>query len=306
MTYVLVFLACAAVLPLVLERLRKPVDTEERSFASGDVAQLSKGTTFYEWHGPRSDRVIVLVHGLTTPSWVFDGLIRGLSMMGFQILSYDLYGRGWSDRPKGKQDLAFHLSQLAELLSEEDVEGPVTLLGYSMGGMIATRFAASHPEWVEALILLAPAGIDITPPRAMRICGRWGPFGAWLWGIIGGVGIAHGARGERKPASVISDYAARMKGETQKRGFLQAVLSSFRATLGKDQEAEHREIANLPIKVLAIWGEDDKVIPKTAMGKLALWNRHARHHMIKGVGHGLPHTAPKDVIGAINAFDKEY
>ncbi|MGH1367849.1 MAG: alpha/beta fold hydrolase [Maritimibacter sp.] len=306
MVYVVIFLALLAVLPVALEALRKPIDKEARGFESGEVADLRHGATFCEWHGPRSDRVIVLIHGLTTPSWVFDGLTRGLAMMGFQILTYDLYGRGWSDRPRGTQDMAFHLSQLSALLSDQEVEAPVTLMGYSMGGMIATQFAARHPEFVEALILLAPAGIDITPPRTLAFCAKAGPIGTWFWGLIGGFGLALSARGERKPASVISDYAARMRSETRKRGFLRAVLSSFRATLGGVQEQEHREIANLPIKVLAIWGENDEVIPKTAMGKLTQWNRHARHHMIAGVGHGLPHTAPNDVIGAINAFDQNY
>lgn len=307
MLYFLILLAALALLPFGLERLRKPIDPEERGFQAGaGVAELTHGATYFEWHGAQSGKVLVLVHGLTTPSWVFSGLIRGLAMMGYYILTYDLYGRGLSDRPRGRQDVDFHLRQLIELMNEEEIEAPVSLLGYSMGGVIATEFAARHPDWVESLILLAPAGVEIKAPALMRFCAKAGPFGTWLWSLIGGLGIQLGARGEQKPASVISDYGARMGEESRKRGFAKSVLSSYRATLGMSQETQHREIAKQPIKVLAIWGEADRVIPKTAMGKLTVWNRHARHHMIPGVGHGLPHTAPKDVIGAINAFEQDY
>lgn len=307
MVYLLVLLVLLALLPLGVAALRKPIDTEERNFQpGGGVAELTQGATYFEWHGPQSGRILILIHGLTTPSWVFSGLVRGLAMMGFYILTYDLYGRGLSDRARGRQDLDFHLRQLIELMNEEEIEAPVSLLGYSMGGVIATEFAARHPDWVESLILLAPAGVEIKAPGLLRFCAKAGPLGTWLWSLIGGLGIRLGARGEQKPASVISDYAARMGAESRKRGFSAAVLSSYRATLGVTQETQHREISKLPIKVLAIWGEDDKVIPKTAMGKLTVWNRHARHHMIPGVGHGLPHTAPNDVIGAINAFEQNY
>jgi pimeloyl-ACP methyl ester carboxylesterase len=77
---------------------------------------------------------------------------------GHRVLTYDLYGRGYSDRPGGEQDARFFIRQLEDLLEHQGVTQPVTLLGYSMGGAIGAAFAAKHPR---------PAA----PPRAPRTCG---------------------------------------------------------------------------------------------------------------------------------------
>lgn len=132
-----VFITLAALvvaLPWIMEALRRPMNERARGDAPGAFAQLSAGNTHYQWHGPRSTRILVLVHGLSSPSWVFDGLIRGLLAMRYRVLSYDLYGRGFSDRPRDNQTLEFHARQLGELLDAVGVQVPVTLMGYSMGG----------------------------------------------------------------------------------------------------------------------------------------------------------------------------
>jgi pimeloyl-ACP methyl ester carboxylesterase len=54
---------------------------------------------------------------------------------------------------------------LKALLADQDVSGDLTLLGYSMGGSVITAFAAAQPERIKHLILLAPAGIDLTKHR---------------------------------------------------------------------------------------------------------------------------------------------
>lgn len=78
--------------------------------------------------------VAVCVHGLTTPSFVWHGLARGLATFGYRVLIYDLYGRGYSDRAPGHQDQAYFLQQLNDLLEDQQIKGDITLLGYSMGG----------------------------------------------------------------------------------------------------------------------------------------------------------------------------
>lgn len=83
------------------------------------------------------------------------------------MLTYDLYGRGCSDQPAGKQDRAFFLTQPEELLQDQEVEDDFTLIGYSMGGAIA--FAAAHPARLRELILLAPAGFGRNPDRVTHI-----------------------------------------------------------------------------------------------------------------------------------------
>lgn len=296
--------------PWLREKTRDPVEKlRERHDAlpdpgviSAGLIGLSDGETWCQWHGKTSDSVIVLVHGLTTPSWVFAGLIRGLIMMGYQVLSYDLYGRGRSDNARGAQTPHFHLRQLTEVLDHFDIEGPVSLLGYSMGGAIVSLFATKHPERVERLILLAPAGLAYTPAEPLRTAGRTGPVGNWLWSLLGAGVLRRAARNDAAGPTVVVDIDKRMQVETARRGYLRAVLSSHRQTLLFDFEDVYRALGKTEIPVLAIWGDNDAVIPPAAIGKLTLWTRQARHHVAHNAGHGVPHTAPNEVIAAISAF----
>jgi pimeloyl-ACP methyl ester carboxylesterase len=291
-----------ALLPWLIERGRRPLTERERDRAPGRFVDLPAGRTHYLWHGGGGTRTLVLIHGLSTPSWVFCGLTRGLTAAGFRVLSYDLYGRGFSDRPGGKQTLAFHVAQLAALLEALDVDEPVTLMGYSMGAAIAARFAAENPDRVERLILLAPAGIVYRPGKLIGMAGRNRLIGGWLWGLFGGRALRQSARREAHKPTIIPDLAERIGRELRLRGYLAAILSSERHALGEQLEAAHREIAAMYIPTLAIWGEADPVIPVAAMGELARWHRHAHQETVAGAGHGLVYTHPQEVLAAIRAF----
>lgn len=291
-----------ALLPRFMEARRRPVDASLRDQAPGRFVALSQGHTHYQWSGPDRTHVIVLIHGLSSPSWVFAGIERGLVISGYRVLSYDLYGRGYSDSVAGAQTLGFHTRQLGELLDALGVDEPVSLLGYSMGGAIATRFAAEQPGRVDRLILLAPAGIAYTPGPLLRLAGKSGMFGSWLWGLFGGLSLRRAATRDAAAPTVIPNLADRIKAETRRKGYLPAILSSERHALQENLEAEHRKIAGLNIPTKAIWGEKDPVIPISAMGELARWNRQAHQDIISGAGHGLAHANPKEVLATFREF----
>ncbi len=302
---ILAVLLLLAAAPFVFEALRRPMNAASRAGAPGQFAELSRGTTHYQWHGPKSDRILVMVHGLTTPSWVFSGLIRGLLMMRYRILTYDLYGRGYSDRPMDHQTLALHADQLAELIDAAGIRVPVTLLGYSMGGAIATLFTADEPDRVERLILLAPTGIRYSPSPLLTTARIWGKAGDWLWGLLGGAYLRRNAARDAKAPTVIPDLTDRIALEVDTRGYLRSVLSSERHALSETLEKEHREIAAMYIPTLAIWAENDALIPVAAVGELARWNRQVRQEVIPGATHSLAYTAPKEVLAAIRDFLRE-
>ena len=293
-----------AIAPFVREWFRTPVSAA-RGDDDGGYAQLSDGTTYYRWFGAPTSHVIVVIHGLTTPHWVFSGLVRGLNLLGYQVLAYDLYGRGLSDRPTNAQTPQFFVNQLDELLTEQGLDGPVSLMGYSMGGIIAAAFATANPARVDRVIFLATGGIDYTTGQPLRRCGNLGVIGNWLWRITGPGSLRRAAARDASQPTVIPDLEKRMADETARRGYLRSVLSAHRETLAIDLENLHRDLGKTGIPVLAIWAGDDQVIPLTAMGKMTQWNRTARHHVVEGVGHALPHAAPNEIITAITTFFRE-
>lgn len=291
-------LAVLAVGSFVLsERLRRPMNEVERKGAPGRFVTLSGGVTHLRWDGNVRGPVAVCIHGLTSSSYVWDDLASRLSLMGFRVLRYDLYGRGFSDRPGGAQDRTFFLSQLDELLESQGLTGDLTLFGYSMGGSIAACFAAAHPERVDRLVLLAPAGLGVTAGPLAEFARRTPVVGDWLMRIMGGWNI----RRTTRASAADPEIAQQQINETRYRGFLPAVLSSQRHMLAEDLSTEHRAIATADIPVLAVWGDRDTAIPLSAVGRLAEQNRAARQEVIKGATHGLPHTHAAQIHHALQA-----
>ena len=297
-----VLLIAVAAAPFVMEALRKPMGPDARGRAQGEIAHLDSGETHYRWHGPRSDRVIVLVPGLTSPSWIFDALIGELLRLDYRVLSYDLYGRGLSDRVAGAQTLDFHARQLGELLQVLGAKGPVTLLGYSMGGAIATRFAAAESDIVDRLVLVAPAGMGYRPAALLTRAARAGIAGSWLWGLLGPAALRRAAAADAKKPGGISDVKARIETELGRRGYLAAVLSSERNALKESVASDHHEIAAMYIPTLAIWGEADDTIPISGVGQLASWNRQAHQEVIAGADHALIVTEADQVAETLRVF----
>src|SRR5205814_6966801 len=86
----------------------------------------------------------------------WDSTAAALGANGFRVLRYNYYGRGFSDRPALRYDLAMYDRQLTELLDTLGIHEPIDVAGLSMGGAIAVNFATRHPELVRTLTLVDP------------------------------------------------------------------------------------------------------------------------------------------------------
>ncbi|WP_456391071.1 alpha/beta fold hydrolase [Profundibacter sp.] len=303
--FLLILLIILIAAPFIAEHRRQPMDDAARKGASGKFTNLPSGLTHYQWHGPQNGPTAVCVHGLATPGYVWDALVTGLNHMGYRVLTYDLYGRGYSDRVAGPQDAEFFMRQLEELLEDQGVDGGIMMLGYSMGGAIATCYGAKHPEMLERLILLAPAGLGVKPGKLYLFITKTPIIGDWIMLVLGGWFLRKGLKVDANTPSEIPDIYAMQKADTYVRGFLPAILSSQRNLLTDDLVREHKMLAKASVPVAAIWGEADAAIPLSGLGKLTEINHKARQTMIPDAPHSLPYTYPKEVIKAIQEFLRE-
>ncbi|CAL5867317.1 uncharacterized protein PFLUO_LOCUS1532 [Penicillium psychrofluorescens] len=134
----------------------------------------------YEW-GSTNGRFVLLVHGISTPSLALYPLAQRLvNEHGCRVLLIDLWGRGYSDAPGDlPYDARLYTSQILLALTSSPVSwtgagGPADgfdIMGYSLGGGIASNFAANFPHMIRSVTLLTPAGL-IRPERrgwAMRL-----------------------------------------------------------------------------------------------------------------------------------------
>jgi len=110
--------------------------------------------------GAGNGRTAVLLHGknFCGPTW--DDTIAVLVDAGWRVIAPDQIGFCGSTKPRGYQ---FSFAQLAAnthgLLEDLGIERAV-LIGHSMGGMLATRYALQYPDAVEQLVLVNPIGLE--------------------------------------------------------------------------------------------------------------------------------------------------
>lgn len=288
--------------PVIAEALRRPMSAARQKNAPGTIAELPSGRTHYRWTGPKRGPIAVCIHGLSSPQYIFAGTARALAALGFRVLTYDLYGRGWSSRPRGNQDTDYFLRQLRDLMDHFGIDQPITVVGYSMGGTLATAFAAEEGLNIKALVLMAPAGLEPVYQSPKDRLWTLPVIGDWLMPVFGGLALRRELAREDTAPTVIPNLSERLASETRKRGYLPSLLSSRRHVLSQTCDDDHRAIRDYETPVLAIWGRKDGVIPVTAIGRLAALNPNAHHVELATGTHNFPQTHPGRVAEILKDF----
>lgn len=105
-------------------------------------------------------RTVVLLHGKNFSGAYWADTIERLGAEGFRVVVPDQVGFGKSSKPTDFQysfhALATHTARLLDTLGVDRA----AVVGHSMGGMLATRFALMHPERTERLALVNPIGLE--------------------------------------------------------------------------------------------------------------------------------------------------
>lgn len=104
--------------------------------------------------------VVVLFHGKNFGSYYWRKTMESLIADGHRVIAVDQIGFGKSSKPSHMQYSFPQLAQWTqELLRSQGVK-QIHLVGHSMGGMLATRFALMYPQTVEKLVLVNPLGLE--------------------------------------------------------------------------------------------------------------------------------------------------
>ena len=118
------------------------------------MASLTPHGTAYESFGS-GPRVIALVHGLGLNRHSWQRQVAALSRT-HRVITFDLHGHGDSSVPPITPSLTVFSEQLVELLDHLGI-ARASVFGFSLGGMIARRFAMDHADRLEALGILHSA-----------------------------------------------------------------------------------------------------------------------------------------------------
>jgi 2-hydroxy-6-oxonona-2,4-dienedioate hydrolase len=126
--------------------------------------------TRYARCGPSGAPTVIFLHG-TAGSWEGFSANLGALSQRFDCLAVDMVGSGLTDKPDHDYEIADYVAHVSAFMSALGV-GRASLVGCSLGSWVASRFALTHPDKTDKLVLLSAAGLFANAANMDRIRSR--------------------------------------------------------------------------------------------------------------------------------------
>ena len=214
---------------------------------------------------------LVMVHGVASRA-ADAALLYPELMRHRRVYALDLLGYGNSDRPR---DASYTVAMQAEVVRGfMDALGirEADMLGVSLGGWIALKVAAEHPQRVKKLVLVSSAGLAF--PTTLRETA----FSPNDLDELRASLALQTDQASRIPTFVLRDFLRRSKQKAW------VVRRSMRAALRADDLLD-RKLQRVTMPVLLVWGTRDRIVPFPVAAAMQREMPHARLVALKGCGH---------------------
>lgn len=271
-----------------LDEETKVLDDSVRSSADGEFIALSEGVVHYELGGPENGQTVVLVHGFSVPYYVWDPTFKMLTRAGYRVLRFDLYGRGYSERPDVDHTLELFVNQLTELTEKLELSAPFHLVGLSMGGPIVAAYTNRHPMRVRGLVLVDPLTEPLdfwrVFPSRVPLVGEY-VMGVYVMPFL----LPANKEKDFFEPEKFPDWVSRFKVQMQYKGYRRAILSTLRHIMRDvDPVAEYMAVGKQRRPVLMFRGDEDHTITAAHIKKIQRIMPTVEFREIVDAGH-VPH-----------------
>ncbi|WP_162236722.1 alpha/beta fold hydrolase [Curtobacterium sp. Leaf261] len=207
-----------------------------------------------------------------------------------EVLSLDLPGFAFSARRPGRASLARLAAILPAVLDALGVTGPVPVIGNSLGGAVAMRFAVDHPDRVGALVLVDSAGFGSEVTLALRLLAIRPIAGRLLRPSLRTSGrTVRALFSDRRMVSddrVARAFAlARRRPHAATLAELAEELGTFRGVRAAWRDELLPAVQALDLPTLVLWGDDDQILPVSHLAAATDAFPAAASHVFPGTGH---------------------
>ena len=249
--------------------------------------------------GPRDGPAVLLIHGFGSSLHTWEAWVPLLEDR-FRLVSLDLPGFGLTGPdPTGDYSDERSVAVLVALMDRLGI-GEAAVVGSSMGGRIAWRFAAAEPARVSKLVLMAPDGFASMgreygrAPERLPWLMRLLPYTAPKPLLRRTMQNAYAVPGVLTDA-VVDRYHAMLLAPGVRRAILDRVLQT---RLMPPEPI----LATIRAPVLLLWGERDSAIPAFHAADYERALPNARTVILPGIGHVPMEEAPEASARALRAF----
>ena len=259
---------------------------------SGRVAFIEAGS------GPP----LILLHGLGTSSETWGPTIRAL-LDRFTVNAPDLAGHGQSSGASLRGSVEPLVKALDDLCAKLGLE-TAAVVGHSLGGLVAVRFALNHPDRVSHLVLVDAGGIGeemswLLRLAAIPLLGRlvFGPSSLW---------VKHYNDRLFVPGNVDSNLLKslhRSRALHVTAAFMRRAVGSSADLLGPVESAYLLpRLDEIAVPVLVLWGEQDRLFPVEQLEGLRETCPLVEIHTFSDVGHWPYAEVPEAFNAALVNF----
>ncbi len=147
-----------------------------KSYAHSTGTYIGKGGIeifFQSWTVPSPRGILVAAHGVGEHSGRYGNILKALEGTNISVYANDHRGHGKSGGKRGHvnsfMEYVYDLKLFIDFIREEHGNVPLILMGHSMGGAIAFKYALTYPEDMKALILSSPGLIPAVEVPAWKI-----------------------------------------------------------------------------------------------------------------------------------------
>jgi 4,5:9,10-diseco-3-hydroxy-5,9,17-trioxoandrosta-1(10),2-diene-4-oate hydrolase len=238
--------------------------------------------------GQADAQTVVLLHGGGPGASAWSNFRKNIDVLAerYHVLAVDQPGFGLSDKPtKHPQYFSHSADALRDLLDVLEIER-VHIVGNSLGGGVAVRFALSYPERAGALVLMGPGGVGLNlfhadPTEGVRELGSFvrNPTREKLEKFVRTMVFD-----QKIVTDDLIDERFAIASTPESLGAMAAMGASF---AGPDWEKGMlwRELHNLRSHVLLVWGREDRVNPLDGAMVALKTIPKAQLHVFGGCGH---------------------
>jgi pimeloyl-ACP methyl ester carboxylesterase len=259
--------------------------------------------------GPRRGPTVVLVAGVGGVGAHWAGIIDRLSP-SVHTIAYDRAGLGWSGAARAPRTLDAMADELDGLLEAVETPGPLVIVGHSLGGIIARRFAFRHPQRVGGLVLVDSAHEEQYSrlPEVQRIFERMTAMPRLAVRVMAAISVLRQA--PRDPRLPPADAATLRTAMVVNSAHLSTGMAEMRAVAS--DIAPVASLGDLPLVVLR-HGRSERMpmLPPELndrfealfadlQGELADLSTRGRVVVVEGGGHDIHLDRPEVVVEAID------
>ncbi|HXH22887.1 MAG TPA: alpha/beta fold hydrolase [Dehalococcoidia bacterium] len=241
---------------------------------------------------------VVLLHGLGASTYSFRLNLPEIAR-GRRVIAVDLPGHGFTSRDVADLSLTAQAGYLASLLDLLSLER-VALVGHSMGGSIAQRFAVAYPERVARLVLIASTTDDFM----LRAAGASPWLAPFVPAFVAAVLHNHPvrrrwlSRAVYDPAYLTPEVIAAYEAPGHIRGHTRAYQRLMR-----DRRRDARiDLGRIRAPTLIIWGDTDRIVSLRHGETLARGISGSRLVVLPRTGHLVPEEQAEAVNRLLTDF----